>query len=136
MGRQCPLGGYALYLDCLECEERVCKKMNKALKQKEYFEKIDKLMHEKGFVCYLKQNYETDNEVRCYTHTVSSQRTVKISIWIRKKKEFKFTYSNLAMCSKLETEWMSPIDNEVHFDRMYEKFEKSTKALMFAWGDY
>lgn len=22
MGRQCPLGGYALYLDCLECDEK------------------------------------------------------------------------------------------------------------------
>lgn len=32
MGRQCPLGGYVLYLDCLECDEKVCKKnkiMNK-----------------------------------------------------------------------------------------------------------
>ena len=26
MGRQCPLGGYVLYLDCLECDEKVCKK--------------------------------------------------------------------------------------------------------------
>ena len=25
MGRICPLGGYVLYLDCLECEEKVCK---------------------------------------------------------------------------------------------------------------
>lgn len=22
MGRKCPLGGYVLYLDCLECDER------------------------------------------------------------------------------------------------------------------
>ena len=22
MGRRCPLGGYALYLDCLECDEK------------------------------------------------------------------------------------------------------------------
>ena len=28
MGRQCPLGGYALYLDCLECEEKACKRSN------------------------------------------------------------------------------------------------------------
>ena len=26
MGRICPLGGYALYLDCLECEDKVCKR--------------------------------------------------------------------------------------------------------------
>lgn len=26
MAKKCPLGGYALYLDCLECEEKLCKK--------------------------------------------------------------------------------------------------------------
>lgn len=26
MGRICPLGGYVLYLDCLECEDKVCKR--------------------------------------------------------------------------------------------------------------
>lgn len=26
MAKRCPLGGYALYLDCLECEEKLCKK--------------------------------------------------------------------------------------------------------------
>lgn len=25
MGRRCPLGGYVLYLDCLECDEKACK---------------------------------------------------------------------------------------------------------------
>ena len=25
MAKKCPLGGYVLYLDCLECEEKVCK---------------------------------------------------------------------------------------------------------------
>lgn len=29
MGRQCPLGGYVLYLDCLECDEKVCKEGRK-----------------------------------------------------------------------------------------------------------
>ena len=133
MGRQCPLGGYALYLDCLECEERVCKKMNNALKQKEYFEKIDKLMREKGFTCIIKCNYETDDEVRQYISLDSTQR---VNVLVRRKKEFKFYYTNLAMCSKLETEWMSPVSDDVHFNKMFAKFEKSIKALMLVWGDY
>lgn len=26
MGRRCPLGGYVLYLDCLECDDKVCRR--------------------------------------------------------------------------------------------------------------
>ena len=26
MGRRGPLGGYVLYLDCLECEDKICKR--------------------------------------------------------------------------------------------------------------
>ena len=35
MAKKCPLGGYVLYLDCLECEEKVCKGGKKVADVKE-----------------------------------------------------------------------------------------------------
>ena len=32
MGRRCPLGGYVLYLDCLECDDKVCKRSDNMVK--------------------------------------------------------------------------------------------------------
>lgn len=34
MAKKCPLGGVSLYLDCLECEDKLCKKANRMKERK------------------------------------------------------------------------------------------------------
>ena len=29
MGRKCPLGGHVVYLDCLECDDKICRRSDK-----------------------------------------------------------------------------------------------------------
>ena len=140
MGRQCPLGGYMLYLDCLECEEKVCKggvNLNLTTEQKRqmYRDKIDTIMHNRGYELGMVKNPRTEEEVRCYSCNPTYDRNDKVLIEVRKRKEFRFTYSNLPMCALLQTNWMSPIDNEEHFARMLKKFRRSVWVLREEWGD-
>lgn len=151
MSKICPINNsIVLYLDCLECDDKICRQPNKVpqnvtgnlrkdnkMKQKEYFDKIDKIMQSKGFICTMKSNPNTKNEVRHYIQPMKEDGSnFKFMVLVRAKREFKFHYSNLAMCAKLQTDWMGPISDNVHFTRMFVKFDKSVKALVETWGDY
>lgn len=141
MAKKCPLGGYVLYLDCLECEEKVCKggaslNLTKEQKRQMYRDKIDTIMHNRGYELCMIKNPRTEEEVRCYGCNLTYDRNDKVLIEVRKRKEFHFMYSNLPMCAFLQTDWMSPIDNEDHFTKMLKKFRRSVWVLREEWGDW
>lgn len=140
MAKKCPLGGYVLYLDCLECERKVCKggaslNLTKDQKRQMYRDKIDTMMYNRGYELGMIKNPRTEEEVRCYSCNPTYGRNDKVLIEVRKRKEFRFIYLNLQMCASLQTNWMSPIDNEEHFTKMLKKFRRSEWALRKEWGD-
>lgn len=139
MGRMCPLGGYALYLDCLECDDKVCKKgsakVDKTNKQSEYFKKVDSLMRKRGYMCCMIKGANTEYEEHCYQSIHASEKGAKnhIAINVRKRREFNLFYSNIKMCAQLITPWCGSINNDKHFECVMNKFIRSVEVLMEEW---
>lgn len=100
-----------------------------------YRDKIDTMMYNRGYELGVIKNPCNEEEVRCYSCNPTYGRNDKVLIEVRKRKEFRFMYLNLQMCAFLQTNWMSPIDNEEHFTKMLNKFRRSEWALREEWGD-
>lgn len=136
MARRCPIyGSTVLYLDCLECEEKMCRGGKEM--QKEYFDKVNTLMQKRGYTCGVIKNPHCDDESRCYSQEPRLDgKENKVIVEVGSNKRFKFFYTNLRMCAKLQTDWMSPLTSREHFDRMLDKFLRSVRALREEWGDW
>ena len=140
MSRHCPkYGCIVIYADCLECEDKICKrnvKMDVSKKVKIYFEKIDTLMSWRGYELKCIKNEGTEDEERTYRISPLDYKYDKISVIIRKGKKFCLFYCNTLMKTFLQTEWLSPINDEDFFTEMLSKFKIQVDVLRMEYEDW
>lgn len=135
MGRRCPLGGYVLYLDCLECDDKVCKRSSNV--NKDYFDKVNEVMCKRGYSLSCIKNPNSESEVRCYSQEPKLDGSEnKVIVEVGLGKQFKLCYTNIQMLAKLETNWLSPISSKEYFDKMVSKFLRSVNVLRKEWNDW
>ena len=104
---------------------------------KEYWEQIDKMLSSIGYQNIVTTNPNSNNCSRIYIQEPKLDGSEnKIMVEVRLDWEFKFKYTNMQMCAKLETDYMSPIYKKMHFNKMLEKFKKSVDSLRDTWEDY
>lgn len=130
MGRQCPLGGYVLYLDCLECEQKICRrdnKMNGVSRREQYWKAIDAIMEKRGYRLGMITNKGKPEEVRSYTKKELILPAYIVEI--RKGKEFKLWYAHMSMFGRLETPWCSSLDDDDRFEKLVNLFLRAVNAL-------
>lgn len=104
---------------------------------KEYWEQIDKMLNSIGYQNIVTTNTNSNNCSRIYIQEPRLDGSEnKIMVEVRLDWEFKFKYTNMQMCAKLETDYMSPMYKKTHFNKMLEKFKKSVDSLRDTWEDY
>lgn len=81
MSKICPRGGTVLYMDCKECDDKICR----LSKKERYFRHIDALMYKRGFVRAM-----TCKEYCLYKTSSDSVWYNFISVKVLSKKRYKF----------------------------------------------